>query len=193
MKRSILFGTAIATAMALTSVSTADVIFNNFGAGDSYQTNIGWTLSDGAPIGVDNDQGDAFTVTGGNFFLDQIDVAIGLVVGTNRIFLDLYDDAAGEPGSVLEMSVIPVDAALTVEPPTSGGRQVAIALGREGATAPRGRVEANTHQAALLTGIPTPQAPAVAFWLEQSRGGGATVHLSEDEIRRLESLGYVMR
>ncbi|MCZ6833063.1 MAG: sulfatase [Acidobacteria bacterium] len=116
--------------------------------------------------------------------------------GGGHIAMD--DDGGGlsyrlEPGSVLEMAVIPVDAALTVEPPTSGGRQVAIALGREGATAPRGRVEANTHQAALLTGIPTPQAPAVAFWLEQSRGGGATVHLSEDEIRRLESLGYVMR
>ncbi len=106
MKRSILFGTAVAAAMALTSVSTADVIFNNFGAGDSYQTNIGWTLSDGAPIGTDNDQGDAFTVTGGNFFLDQIDVAIGLVVGTNRIFLDLYDDAGGQPGSVLESAII---------------------------------------------------------------------------------------
>ncbi len=106
MKRSIMFGTAIAAAMALTSVSTADVIFNNFGAGDTYQIGTGWTLSDGAPIGVDNDQGDAFTVSGGNFFLDQIDVAIGLVTGTNRIFLDLYDDAGGQPGSVLESAVI---------------------------------------------------------------------------------------
>ncbi len=108
------------------------------------------------------------------------------------------DDGGGlsfrlEPGSVLEMVVIPVDAALTVASPTSGGRPVPIALGRVGAMAPAGQVEANSHQAGLLVGIPTPEAPAAAFWLEQSRGGGATVHLSEDEIRRLESLGYVMR
>ena len=106
MKRSILFGTALVAAMALTSVSAADVIFNNFGAGDTYVVGTGWTLSDGAPLGVDNDQGDAFTVSGGNFFLDQIDVAIGLVTGINRIFLDLYDDAGGQPGSVLESAVI---------------------------------------------------------------------------------------
>ena len=106
MKRSILFGTAVAAAMALTSVSTADVIFNNFGEGDTYQTGTGWTLSDGAPLGNDTDQGDAFTVVGGSYFLDQIDVAIGLVTGINRIFLDLYDDAGGQPGSVLDSAVI---------------------------------------------------------------------------------------
>ena len=116
--------------------------------------------------------------------------------GGGNVVMD--DDGGGlayqlEPGSVLEMAVMPVDAALTVASPTSGGRHVNVALGREGTVAPRGSVEANTHQAALLAGIPTPQAPAAAFWLEQSRGGGATVHLSEDEIRRLESLGYVMR
>ena len=96
-----------------------------------------------------------------------------------------------DPGGVLEMAVIPVDAKLTVEPPSSSGRPMAIAVGREGTAAPRGLLEANTHQSALLAGIPTPLAPAVAFWLEQSRGGGASVQLSEDEIRRLESLGYV--
>ncbi len=116
--------------------------------------------------------------------------------GDGRITMDA--DGSGlsyrlEPGSVLEMAVIPVDAVLVVAPPTSAGRDVAIALGRDGDLTPAGGVEADTHQAGLLSGIPTPQAPAAAFWLEQSRGGGARVHLTEDEIRRLESLGYVMR
>ncbi len=116
--------------------------------------------------------------------------------GGGTVMLD--EDGAGlayelPPGGVLELSVLPVDATLTVEPPASAGRTISLALGRESSAAPEGALEASSHQAALLAGIPTPLAPAAAFWLEQSRGGGATVHLSEDEIRRLESLGYVMR
>ncbi len=97
------------------------------------------------------------------------------------------------PGGVLEMVVLPVDAKVTVRPPSSGGKPMAIALGREGRPAPAGPVTASAHDAEVVTGIPTPVPPAVAFWLEQSRGGGAVVTLTEDEIRRLESLGYVMR
>ena len=98
-----------------------------------------------------------------------------------------------EPGGVLEMAVLPVDATLTIQQPTSADRAIAFAIGRESKAVADGPVTADSHQAELLTGIPTPLAPAAAFWLEQSRGSGSAVHLSEDEIRRLESLGYVMR
>lgn len=93
-------------AMSFTSSSLGDVIFNNFGAGNSYNTGSGWTLSDGAPINVDWDQGDAFTVNGGDYFLTHIDLAIGLVLGQNRIFIDVYTSVGGLPGVVIDSAVI---------------------------------------------------------------------------------------
>jgi arylsulfatase A-like enzyme len=98
-----------------------------------------------------------------------------------------------EPGAVLEMAIIPVDAELTLHPPLSGGGPVTLALGREGRAAPPGEITVSGQQAEGLTGMPAPTPPAAAFWLEQTRGGGGTVTLTEEEIRRLESLGYVMR
>jgi arylsulfatase A-like enzyme len=98
-----------------------------------------------------------------------------------------------DPGGVLEMAIIPVDAEVTLDPPMSGGGAVTVALGREGRSAPPGKITVASQQAEGLTGMPAPPSPAAAFWLEQSRGGGGTVALTEEEIRRLESLGYVMR
>lgn len=95
-----------AIALSLTTASLGDVLFDNFGFGDTYQTNIGWTLSEGAPINVDHDQGDAFIINGGDFFLDSIELAIGLVVGQNRIFIDVYLSVGGLP------DVLPIDSAV---------------------------------------------------------------------------------
>ena len=105
MKRGTLIS-VIAIALSLTSASLGDVLFNNFGAGDTYQTGVGWTLSEGAPINVDNDQGDAFIINGGDFFLDSIELAIGLVVGQNRIFIDVYTTIGGLPGGIIDSAVI---------------------------------------------------------------------------------------
>jgi hypothetical protein len=98
-----------------------------------------------------------------------------------------------EPGGVLEVAVLPVDATVTLAPPSAGGRAVAVAVGNEGRPAPPGPLTASAREAELLRGIPTPLAPAAAFWLEQSRGSGAAVRMTEEDIRRLESLGYVQR
>ena len=103
--RGLMFGSAVLS-LAIAATASADVLFNNFGAGDSYNTGSGWTISDGSPINTDWDQGDAFTVSGGNYFLDSIEAAIGLVLGQNRVFIDIYDDAGGQPGSVLESVTI---------------------------------------------------------------------------------------
>lgn len=105
MKRHTLI-TAGALALSLTSASMGDVIFNNFGPGNSYDISTGWTLSDGAPVNVDWDQGDAFTVSGGNYFLDHIDLAISLVAGQNRIFIDVYTSIGGLPGVLIDSAVI---------------------------------------------------------------------------------------
>ncbi len=95
-----------AIALSLTSASQGDVLFTNFGVGDTYNTGKGWTLSDGEPLNFDIDQGDAFIVNGGDFFLDSIDLAIGLVLGQNRIFIDVYTTVGGLPGVVIDSAVI---------------------------------------------------------------------------------------
>ena len=105
MKRFALIAASV-MAMSFTSSSLGAVIFNNFGAGNSYNISSGWTLSEGAPINIDWDQGDGFTVNGGDYFLDRIDLAIGLVVGQNRIFIDVYTTVGGLPGVVIDSAVI---------------------------------------------------------------------------------------
>ncbi len=91
-----------ACALALTSGASADVIFNNFGNGDSYNISQGYTISAGAPVDIDWDQGNSFLVTGDTYTLTSVEVAIGFVTGTNMVTLSLHADGGGEPGNVLE-------------------------------------------------------------------------------------------
>jgi len=81
----------------------ADVLFNTFGPGDSYQTAIGWTI--GLPPGTPDNfaQGNQFSFTGlQSYRLDSIELAVGLVAGTNQVNVSLMNDAAGLPAAVLE-------------------------------------------------------------------------------------------
>jgi len=86
--------------------ASADILFDNFGSGDSYNTGSGATISDGEPINTDWDQGFGFTVAGGTFFLDSLDFAMGHVTGTNEITMSVYDSVGGLPGNVLEEVVV---------------------------------------------------------------------------------------
>lgn len=87
--------------------ASADVLFNNFGQGDSYTVGSGATISDGAPIGTDFDQGFGFTVSGGDFFLDSLEFAMGFVTGsTNGVTITVYDSSGGVPGNELESVVV---------------------------------------------------------------------------------------
>ena len=129
--------------------------------------------------------------TTGHFFFTRVSPGRGQVTvlpGGGQVSFEL------EPGGVLEMGLLPVDATLTLEEvPTCRGEPVRVVVGREARTAPDGPLTVSNREAVLLTGVPVPEAPAAALWLEQSRGSGGTVHLTEEDIRRLESLGYVMR
>lgn len=71
-----------------------------------YINDTGWTLSDGQPLNLDIDQGDAFIVNGGDFFLDSVELAVGLVFGQNRIFIVVYTTVGGLPGVVIDSAVI---------------------------------------------------------------------------------------
>jgi len=77
-------------------------IFSTLGTGDSYTTSAGYT------IGVSPnfyDQGNQFVIGGTqSYFLDTIEVAIGLVSvsGTNEVDFWLMSDAGDEPGTIIE-------------------------------------------------------------------------------------------
>jgi hypothetical protein len=80
--------------------SHAAVIVSTLGPGDSYDIGTGYT------IGVspnEYDQGNSFAfAVAMPYYLDTIELAAGLVSGTNEIDVWLMSDAAGEPGAIIE-------------------------------------------------------------------------------------------
>lgn len=92
---------AIIVSAGIAAGASAQVIFDNFGAGDTYQSGSGWTISgSGSPVGTDWDQGDGFTPSQGGA-VATIEIAMGLVTGPNEFSLTLYDDNAGVPGTAI--------------------------------------------------------------------------------------------
>jgi hypothetical protein len=81
----------------------ADVIFNNFGPGDTYLTESGRVVGAAGPTGDVQDVATAFTVADGNFTLDQITLAVSLQSGLNQLDVTLAaSDGGGLPGTTLE-------------------------------------------------------------------------------------------
>lgn len=80
-------------------------IFSNLGAGDSYNQGTGWTL--GSPDPTDYFvTGSAFTVGATSLNLSTIEVAAGLVQGTNQLTINLDADSGGSPGALIESFTI---------------------------------------------------------------------------------------
>lgn len=101
-----------ATIFLVTSgAARADVLFNNFGPGDSYLGNTGWTVINGGPVGAHIEEASSFTVSGGDFFFTTAEFGAGHLFGPNVLIVTLHDDAAGVPGDPIE-SVTLVDQLL---------------------------------------------------------------------------------
>lgn len=85
------------------SIANADVLYSNFGPGDTYLPNIGETLAFGGPLGGDSyEHAVPFTVTGGAYTLDSAEVAVMRFWGPDMVNADLRADAGGSPGEILE-------------------------------------------------------------------------------------------
>ena len=82
------------------------VIFSNLGSNDSYNGSTGWT--EGTPNGGADYfiNGSAFTVGATSLNLSTIEVAVGILQGTNQLTIDLDADSGGSPGSVIESFTI---------------------------------------------------------------------------------------
>ena len=85
------------------SVASADVLYSNFGDGDTYLLDRGWTLSYGGPLGGEvNEQAVAFTVTGGDYYFNTAEFAVLLNWGPDIVYMGLHADENGNVGAEIE-------------------------------------------------------------------------------------------
>jgi hypothetical protein len=81
----------------------ADVLYNNFGTGDAYQTNNSWIIGRFPGTSITWVQGDPFRVTGGDVTLDRLTLALSWgVAGPNEVDVQFRADSGGLPGATLE-------------------------------------------------------------------------------------------
>lgn len=87
----------------LTVPCSAGPIFSTFGPGDTSNTFVGLSVGGVPTIFPDLDSACQFNFGGStSYYLDRIELAVGLSVGTNELDVWLMSDAAGEPGAVIE-------------------------------------------------------------------------------------------
>jgi hypothetical protein len=86
--------------VVLSMSASADIVFNSFGPGDSYDPVTAYAVSGATPPGL-FENASAFTPSG-NFTLTQIDVGIANDAGTNSVMLSLDSDSGGLPDGLIE-------------------------------------------------------------------------------------------
>jgi hypothetical protein len=131
----------------------ADIIFSNFGPGDGYNTQDGPVIGQTSPRGNRVEEAAAFTVTGGSFTLDRIELAASLYFGPNRLDVALAVGAGGLPNF-----------------PIIAGGEIDNMMGPLGVTNPPLVLDSPLHpillegqQYWLIVSVP-PDQPEVVFW-----------------------------
>ncbi len=95
-------GLCIVVLAACAGLATGQTfVYNNFGANWTYTTNTGYTISVGAPVNTDWDQGNSF-IPSQSGYLTDVWAAVNHVTGDNTMELWLMSDSNGEPGTILE-------------------------------------------------------------------------------------------
>ncbi len=100
-----LLSTAVALAFtAFTSAVTAnEVLFDNFGPGDTYSLDSGALLGYGGPtFGETHEAATSFIVSGGDFYLNTAEFAILHNWGPDLVYADILADDGDTPGSILD-------------------------------------------------------------------------------------------
>jgi hypothetical protein len=89
---------ALAAAVCICSLpAAAGTIFDDFGAGNSYNCCTGWTVSGPASPPGQFISANEFTAGGGGGVVTSIDLAIGLVVGDGSGTVGIYNIVGGHP------------------------------------------------------------------------------------------------
>ena len=100
MKKVVLCLIAVVAISMAAVPALADTAYNNLGTPPSYNCCAGWTVGGvSSPVGLVED-GEQFTslATGS---VNQIDVAVGWVVGTNALTVQLWTSVGDLPGTML--------------------------------------------------------------------------------------------
>jgi hypothetical protein len=105
MKRIAMSAACLLSAAAAMGAS-ADVLFSNFGEGDAYLADTGWSVANDGPFGADIDEAVRISISGGDSSLDSVEMGIGHLFGPNILFIDLLTDEGGGPGTVIESTTI---------------------------------------------------------------------------------------
>lgn len=93
---------ALVAAVCVCSLpAAAGTIFNDFGAGNSYNCCTGWTVSGPSSPPGQFISANQFVAGGGGGTVSQIDLGIGLVVGNGTGTASLYTVSSGLPGTLL--------------------------------------------------------------------------------------------
>ncbi len=101
MHRTALAGSLLALAATVAHAQT--VLFDNYGPGDTYRTDMGMTLGEGGPVGGPKHEAAVpFTVTGGDFYFNTAEFSVILNWGEDIVFVDLRADDNGAPGQILQ-------------------------------------------------------------------------------------------
>jgi len=91
--------------VVLSMPASADIVFSNFGPGNSYSSSVGLTVSGATSPPGFIESANAFTPSG-DFTLTQIDVGIGHVLGNNSVMLSLNSDSGGPDGAIESWNLI---------------------------------------------------------------------------------------
>src|SRR5258708_599364 len=105
LSRFLLVAVPLACCLCTAPAVQAQVIFDNFGPGNTFQAGMGWTKAAPPSTRGAFSQGEGFPpAINGN--LSTIEIAIGHVNGTNDLHLFLSDGTTGTPGTTLESWVV---------------------------------------------------------------------------------------
>jgi len=96
--RATCFLACLAAGVLFAAPARADIIFNDFGPGDSYQQFQGQSVGGR----FHQDVGDRFTPAGSDYILDRVVLPLGSISGTNGVDVLFMTSDNGVPGSVIE-------------------------------------------------------------------------------------------
>ena len=87
--------------LSFSVISHADsIVYSNFGPGDTYQQNVGWSLT-GPNTQYGSQNVAASFVAGADYNLAEVDLALAYVSGVNSFVVNLVSDNGGLPSSTV--------------------------------------------------------------------------------------------
>jgi hypothetical protein len=115
---------ALAILVALPTPASAEIVFSNFGPGNSYDVDAAWVVAGPTSEAPDRPSAWAFGFTpSGNFALTQIDIAMSNSSAPISVTVSLDQATGGLPGATIESWTL---TSLPVFPPDPGAVQTVV-------------------------------------------------------------------